>query len=252
MTRMSDFLSELDVKGRLLGTHIMKIAALIFAFLSLRALAFGQGDMNGTENAQEWKTFPMPEYGLQFRYPPNAKVDDLASALGGEWTIDGLRRSPISVKLMAEHSPYLMGGVFHRFVVRIIMLTNAAQLDPMWAKKYGWTERPRTDLYPFDAARDERALRLAVEQLYLSAPQDWTGSKPISIGARPAVLLGCWRPRGEPREKRHFEELIAIPLNKGRILLLHAGYFHVKSAGDLKDRRDIFLRIAQTVVLDGS
>jgi hypothetical protein len=131
------------------------------------------------------------------------------------------------------------------------MLTDAAQLNPFYAKRHGWTERPRTDFYPFDFKQDERGLCLAIEELYLMYPEDWMEHVPTSIGGKSAILLGFRRPKGLPKKDQSDEEIIAVPLQQGRILLLHAGYRYTKSASELEKRKDIFQRIARSVVFDG-
>lgn len=204
-------------------------------------------NMKITEDVNKWKVFRMPEYALEFRYPPEAVVDDSVAVIGGVWTIDGLRRSPYSIKLMPEYSPELIDGVFHNFVVRFIMLTDAAELDPMWAKKYGWKERPSTAFVPFDFDQHKDGLRTAIEQLYMMREQAWLQIVPVEVDEKPGIHMACWRPKGEPRREQHFEEIVAVPVSKDRILLVHGGYFHLRGDSDLKGRQELFARIAQSV-----
>ena len=185
-----------------------------------------------------WKTFQIPEYNLEFKYPPEAGAKESKlpffghpavagvsrnpEGLPGDITIDGLHQWPFTIHLNVE---FTIDDVISRFPILFIMLTDAAKLDPEWAKKYHWTEKPTISMYPFDFNRDKDALLTAIERLYLERPKLWSEVKPITVDGKAGVDMSTWEYYLENRGEKFFHEIVAVPVSTNKILIIQAGYF---------------------------
>jgi hypothetical protein len=216
----------------------MKNYAFIFLVMILATGCHLETDQTSNPLAS-WKTFQIPEYNLEFKYPPNAGakenkipffqhdaeagVSRWPDGIPGEITIDGLHQFPYSIKLSPEF--HFAADTEWCFPIRFIMLTDAAKLKPMWAKKYHWTETPTISMYPFDFNRDKDALLTAIERLYLERPKLWSEVKPITVDGKAGVNMSTWDYILGNSGEKFFHEIVAVPVSTNKILIIQAGYY---------------------------
>ena len=196
-------------------------------------------------NTNNWPKYDLADYKISFRHPPEAEIGEALSILFGDTTADGRLKSPTEIGLRPEYSRRLISGVFYNFPIRFMMITEKARLDPFYAKRHHWTERPTTDLYPFDYQRHKEALLNAVEKLYLLAPIKWQEVKPATVDSKPALWMSGWDER--LKTMKYFHEIVAVPIATNKILLVQAGYFQVPSSKKLEAERDIFTNVVNSI-----
>jgi hypothetical protein len=243
----------------------------VFVFLMM-ILATGCRTDQTSDPLAAWKSFQIPEYNLEFKYPPDAGAKENKipffrhdaeegvsrgrDGLSGEVTIDGLHQWPYSIKLDPELT--FESGIVFNFPIRFIMLTDAAKLDPMWAKEYGWNEAPKISMYPFDFEQDKQSMLLAVECLYLERPRAWEKTEPITVDGKTGMKMSDWDMLG--KNYKYFEEIVTVPVFTNKILIIHAGYypkpqpgflpqpeFVTKLAMELKIKQQIFSNVVSSV-----
>jgi hypothetical protein len=205
----------------------------------------------GFAQINSWKTFQMPEYGLEFKYPPAGSVDNkLDDTLFGEITVDGFHRWPYSIKLYPQRTTKVIQGVVFKLPIRFIMLTDAAKMDPDSAKDFHWNEAPGISLYPFDYERNKQSLLNAVERLYLGRPRTWMKIEPIRIDGKTGIKMSDW---DVIINEKYFEEIVAVPVSTNKILIIQAGYFpqsgffSPKIVTHLKTKQQIFSDVVSSV-----
>jgi hypothetical protein len=238
----------------ILGTLILVVCsapALAQSNNSLKTLASAKMDTGN------WKIFRMPEYNLEFQYPPEGNVDnEWVEALPGYITIDGLRRWPYSLKLYPVYTKKVLQGVEFKFPVRFIMLTDTAKLNSNSAKWYNWHETPEISMYPFDFGHDKDALLTAIERLYLGRPKTWEKVEPVIVDGKAGVRMSAWNHIGGDRGEQFLHEIVAVPVSTHNILIIQAGYFPqsgflgsigAKSVKQLKAKRRIFSHVVDSV-----
>jgi hypothetical protein len=150
------------------------------------------------------------------------------------------------------------------FPIRFIMLTDAAKLDPTWAKKYHWEEPPKISMYPFDFNRDKDALLTTIERFYLERPTSWSDIEPITVDGKPGARMSTWDYIVGNSGEKFFHEIVAVPVSTNKILIIQAGFYpplnslpksgFLKSPEivtqlmvDLKTRQPIFSNIVSSV-----
>jgi len=228
---------------------------LALASVGIGSLIFAQSTNSAkteSTNMNTWKTFQMPEYNLEFKYPPEGNLGDLIESLPGIISIDGLHRKPQTIKLEPIPAPKSLQGVTFGFSIRFIMLTDAAKMDTDYAKWYNWHETPTISMYPFDFNRGKDKLLLAIERLYLGSRMSWSSVEPISVDGKSGARMSAWDERLGNKDK-FFHEIVGVPVSANKILIIQAGYFPQsgflgsKSVKQLESKRQVFSNVVNSV-----
>jgi hypothetical protein len=196
-----------------------------------------------TTDVAVWREFVVSDYGISFKYPPET-VLGTGGWLPGRTTVDGRKEAPLELHFRPTYSRQLIAGVSYEFSIRIVMLTDDAKLNPRSAKIHGWTSEPPVALYPFKPEMTQ-SLETAMEQLYLSAPTEWAERTSTTLDGRKGIWFAGWDTR--LKDSKFFHEVAAFPLSNRKILMVQAVHFHVRSDEQLRQERDLFKAICDTV-----
>ncbi|MDY6912102.1 MAG: hypothetical protein SVM79_07110 [Chloroflexota bacterium] len=213
-----------------------------------------------------WQTELIPEYGLTFNYPAEGKLTRTNEEPSGWINEKGWNSWRIEMMSHYDFDGYwflFYFPVHHDFLIRFAMITSSTQMGPYYigvkfdpstcsvdrgsakrVERYS-TVLPDTNLYPYSPSHQNSDLEAAVVLLYLHWLDLEFHCEAVNIDGITGERFSFSVPVDYPRQ-----DIVALPLPGGRILLIHAAYRRIRSEEDLANRRKVFAKILKSVELD--